>query len=420
MSGPPLSAFKLTYDILLHMISLYSCASEAVPLIATCRVLYHEGVKIALKKPVVIFDATELASFLKFLHAENSSRCRYLKELDIWGFHAEPELVQELLKILPLLVNIETLQLASAEQFLASDPALPMAFAALTSLRHVDVCGASDATCAFLSSLNSPLVSATVDFITDHDDDSTDLWDRLTVDQWPIYHPTALLGNLSSTLEELRCVSWSTTPVAIRSDRVYTNMRKLSIEVHNLHLRIDPFICAFPNLTDLNVHTDNFYDPIYETDLEAMRTSHETNVRQQLTSCGTWTRLEHFTGRLSDLYAIGLTCRIGRITIVDDVGDELRMGMLATVLRYARPLHLKLQGIACTMLEGSEPSFISTLRSEGASALLNLDVCIYFGEEDRDRDLTVVVVRVLFYSLPATTTEINDSFRGCRTTWCRR
>ncbi|PIL30601.1 hypothetical protein GSI_07302 [Ganoderma sinense ZZ0214-1] len=368
LPSPP----QLTYDILLHIISLYSSAGQAVPLIATCRVLYHEGAKIALKKPVTISGAAQLALFLKFLHAENSSRCQHLKQLELGGFRVEAELVQGLLETLPLLVGLQKLRLVNAEELLTSDPAIPTTFAALTSLR------------------DSPLVSVAVDCITDFDDDSAELWDRLTYAEWPNYHPMALLANVSPTLEELQCVACSTISdwdVAVPTT-VYPNMRKLSIEIHELPLRIDPFIRAFPNLTNLNVRTQHCYDHL---DLEDLRTSHEGNVGQQLASCGTWTHLEHFTGALVDLYAIGLTCRIGRITLTDNVKDELGLDMLATVLRYARPLHLKFRGISYSLLEDSQPGFISMLRSEGASDLVNLDMCINFREEDWDKDWRITV-----------------------------
>ncbi|KAI1783163.1 hypothetical protein LXA43DRAFT_1047765 [Ganoderma leucocontextum] len=382
------SAMKLTYDTLLHMISLFSYAREAMPLIATCRVLYHEGAKIALKKSVEILDAGQLASFLKFLRADNSSRCRSLRQLELWGFYTESEVVQELLETIPLLVNIQYLRLVNAEELLECDPAVPTMLAALTSLRHINVSGAKRVTCALLSSLQSPLSSATIDFISD---DAVDIWDHLDIDQWPRYHPATLLANFASTLEELECVAWSTTSDTVIPEKVYPNMRKLSIEVHDLPLRMDPFIRAFPHLTNLQVHAGNYRGPICYFDLEVMRASHEANVGQQLTSCGTWTRLEHFTGDLVDLYAIGLTCHISRIVIEDDVEDELRLDMLATVLRYARPLHLKFKGISNSILDNSERSFISTLRSECASTLLNLDLRIYFEEEDQDKDLRVVI-----------------------------
>ena len=60
---------KLTYDALLHVISLTYYAKDPVQLMATCRALYHEGPKIALKKAVFIRAEEQLASFLKFLHA---------------------------------------------------------------------------------------------------------------------------------------------------------------------------------------------------------------------------------------------------------------------------------------------------------------------------------------------------------------
>ena len=90
---------KLTYDTLLHVISLTGYAKESVQLVATCRILYHEGAKIALKKPVTIYNEEQLASFLQFLRTENLSRCRFLRQLDLWALEPESEHVQELIDV---------------------------------------------------------------------------------------------------------------------------------------------------------------------------------------------------------------------------------------------------------------------------------------------------------------------------------
>ncbi|KAI1783168.1 hypothetical protein LXA43DRAFT_904125 [Ganoderma leucocontextum] len=382
---------KLTYDTLLHIISLTGYAKDSVQLMATCRVLYHEGAKIALKKPITIFNEERLASFLQFLRAENLSRCRYLKQLELRAFYPGANVVHELIETLPLLVNIEYLRLPSAEELLGPyHAALPPAFAALTSLRHVDISGAKKVTCGLLSALQSPLISMRIDFLSNGDQK---LWDLLAPDQWPKYHPTKLLANFAPTLEELYCVAWYTTQDTIIPAKVYPNMRKLAIELDDFPLRIDPFIRAFPNVTDLHVDTNYHGGSVAPWNLEAMRESHRTNISQQLGvgSCGTWVHLEHFYGYLVDLYAIGLTCHIPRVTILDNLGAGSRTDMLATVLRYARPVHLKLTGITGSMLGNSERGFISMLRDASASNLINLDVCIYFGKEDLEKDLGAIV-----------------------------
>ncbi|KAM5542688.1 hypothetical protein V8D89_003649 [Ganoderma adspersum] len=383
---------KLTYDTLLHIISLSRYAKDTVQLMASCRVLNHEGPKIALKKPVSISTEEQLASFLKFLRADNLSRCRYLRKLEISSCFLEQDIVQELFETLPLLVNIEYLRLIEVEELLDLHPDLTPAFGSLTSLRHIDFTGVKGKACSLLLRLHSPLVSANVSFISD---DDLKLWDYLDDDEWEGCHPAMLLDNFVSTLEELQCVAWYTIPdpgpdETLIPALVYPNMRKLSIELHHFPLRIDPFIRAFPNLVDLYINTD-YHGGRYSEDI---RDSHDTNVAQQLdpvNSCGTWAQLEHFRGCLFDLYAIGLTSHIRRVTIVDRLDDGPRTDMLATVLRYARPLHLKLEGITSTMLGDTERGFISMLHHTSASSLLNLDVCVYFGKDDREKDLSLVI-----------------------------
>ncbi|KAM5542672.1 hypothetical protein V8D89_003633 [Ganoderma adspersum] len=391
---------KLTYDALLHVISVTASVKESVKLMATCRVLYHEGAKIALRKPITIFNEGQLVSFLRFLRAEDLSRCRHLRQLELWSFDPELDGLPVLIETLPHLVNLELLQLPSAEELLelhlfnSAEPALLPAFAALTSLRHVEISEAKGATCRFLSSLQSPLVSLRIDFFSD--DDIT-LWDILDTDGWSKYHPTVLLANFAPTLKELQCIAWYTNGNAIYPEKVYPNMRRLSIVLHEFPLRIDPFIRAFPYLTDLRVNTD-YHENHYS---EAIRESHETNVAQQLdplNSCGAWAHLEHFSGTLVDLYAIGLTSHIPRVTLIDTLRDGPRVDVLATVLRYARPVHLKLEGITGTMLGDAERGFISVLRERGGANLSNLDMSVKFGSDDQEKDLAAVMAD-LFSSL---------------------
>ena len=55
--------------------------------------------QIALKKPVTIYNEEQLASFLQFLRTENLSRCRFLRQLDLWALEPESEHVQELIDV---------------------------------------------------------------------------------------------------------------------------------------------------------------------------------------------------------------------------------------------------------------------------------------------------------------------------------
>ena len=382
-AAPP--ALKLTYDILLHVISLFSYAKDAVHLMATCRLLHHAGAKIALRKPVVIEDSEQLASFLAFLSAENSSRCRYLKQLDLWTCGDDEDDIQDLIDILPRLVNIESLRLSNGEDVLEPDYSLPRAFARLASLRHIEFPGVRMATSTLLSLLRSPLVSANIDFIAD---DCSDIWSYLDRRQWPEYHPVTLLQNFSSTLEELQCAAWYTvTEPAIPKMPIYPNMRKLSLELHDLHLRMDPFIRAFPNLTHLHVLAED-RGPIGNLELEIIRVSHDVNLEKQLVPSGRWAHLEHFTGGVVDLYATGLTCHIRRVTILGTLEDGQATDLLETMLRYARPVHLGLEALAGSALAG----FLSMLGSDCASNLINLSVCICFDANDQEKDLRETIV----------------------------
>ncbi|PIL30611.1 hypothetical protein GSI_07312 [Ganoderma sinense ZZ0214-1] len=378
---------KLPYDALLHVISSFSYSKDAIQLIATCRVLYHEGPKIALKKAVIISTEKQLALFLKFLLADNSSRCRYLKQLELRPCFSEQDAVQELVETVPLLTSLEYLKLFEVDALLDLHPNLLSAFCALTTLRHINFTGLKADACGFLSGIRSPLISASFDFLPE---DGQKLWYDLSDDEWVQFHPANLLGNFAPTLEELQCVAWYTDYETVTPTTVFPNMRKLSIELHEFPLRIDPFIRAFPHLTDLRLNTD-YHSGRYSDD---MRNSHVTNVAQQLdpvSSCGTWEHLEHVRGCLFDIYAVGITFHIRWVTIVDSLDDGPKTEMLATVLRYARLLHLKIEGVTGALLGDADRGFIAMLRHASVSGLLNLDVCVYFGENDREKDLAAVI-----------------------------
>ncbi|PIL30606.1 hypothetical protein GSI_07307 [Ganoderma sinense ZZ0214-1] len=375
---------KLTYDTLLHVICMTTSIKDAIQLTATCRILYHEGAKFALKKPIRILNGDQLASFLQFLLAEDLSRCRYLRQLELWDSYAEAEDVQVLVKTLPLLTNIENLRLASAEELLKGFPALVPPFAALTSLQYLHISAAKEVTCGLLSALRSPLVSLQVDFLSD---DDVKMWDVLDEDQWSQYHPTKLLANFAATLEELHCMAWYTNQEDAWPTTVYPKMRKLAIELHDFPLRIDPFIRAFPNLTDLYVATE-YHGEVYSVDIDV---SHNRNVAHQLgavNASGAWPHLECFHGRLFDLYALGLTCHISRVDILSPLEGQRHTVMLERMLHYVKPLHLKLEGITGAMLGDADRGFISMLLHASAADLVNLDVCISFREDDREKDLT--------------------------------
>ena len=177
------------------------------------------------------------------------------------------------------------------------------------------------------------------------------------------------------------------------STTVFPNVRKLSIDLHHIPPRISPFIRAFPNLTYLHVDTGCY---AWRYSVEDMQEIHQTNIAQQIgatNSCGTWAHLEHFRGPLYDLYTIGLTFHIPRLTIVSRSDNEWRTDVLATVLRYARPLHLKLESIPGSILGDADGGFISMLREGSSANLINLDIRIHFGRGDREEDLATVIVR---------------------------
>ncbi|OJT02381.1 hypothetical protein TRAPUB_7105 [Trametes pubescens] len=80
----------------------------------------------------------------------------------------------------------------------------------LTTIRDLQLSYIGQRAVKMLQCLRSQLVSATLGFDSDTDEDG--FFDLLPKEDWPLYHPTVLLARSQSTLEELTSYRWDVDP----------------------------------------------------------------------------------------------------------------------------------------------------------------------------------------------------------------
>ncbi|EJF58354.1 hypothetical protein DICSQDRAFT_162948 [Dichomitus squalens LYAD-421 SS1] len=335
---------------------------------ATCGLLYHEGAKIIIGRGITLKGPEERASsLLRFLAAEDLSRCSYVRALSI-EIETIPESVAEgLIPILPRMSSLEFLS-ATPEKMLEPYPDLFQAFAAIRSLRRLEVIGVGEHSIRLIQALQSKLVSAVLYF-------SYDTHLRNTS------HPIQMLEGSASTLEQLTCggfVDISAEPqlmaltTTTASKITYPKMRSLAL-VNNLVPHPIPYIRSFPNLTHLSIkslHTVPLDDALGDLVHIRRRLNLIMQEQDEDGDARSWDHLEHFFGRLVDLWALGLTCQIHILSLEDRPGRRVPSA-LADVLRYARPSELQL-----SFYGGSLQGVIA------ADFLMNVDLMA----EDRDVD----------------------------------
>ncbi|TBU27971.1 hypothetical protein BD311DRAFT_759296 [Dichomitus squalens] len=333
----------LNHDILLTVMSV-SPTSTATSIMATCRALYHEGAKI---HPISLDGPEQKAlSLLRFLQAEDLSRCSYVRAFNLIRIDPMPKSVARILvKILPRMSSLERLMIAP-EDMLKSYPDLLPAFAAIQSLKQLVMADVGERSIRLIQALQSQLVSATLYF--NSNSSRQNMFMSITS------HPVQLLKKSASTLQQLTCGQWvDMLPELLLTvpNIVYPEMRSLTL-AENISPNPIPYIRSFPGLTHLTI--------------ESHRTDH----------------LEHFTGRLVDLWTFGLTCHIHRLTLEDAPGQRAPSALTDLVITF--------HGSPFKDVFASD--FLNALRTEDAANMKGLIVSIDVTAEDRDIDVARALV----------------------------
>ncbi|RPD56434.1 hypothetical protein L227DRAFT_531975 [Lentinus tigrinus ALCF2SS1-6] len=392
----------LNYDVLLE-IGAVATGLTVSALMQTCRRLYHDCAQYLLTGVVRLKSEKTVVDFCRFVEADGYSRCSYVREMECKTYELSPASSQQFLEVIPRLTRLESLRLPAAEDTLASEPSLVVAFASLTSLRHLDLFWVHGHTMDLLANMRSSLKSLTITFLSVWPHEDSIFWDNIKDDVWLNCHPVPFLRQHMSSLQKLHMCIWHTFPqyetILVRGypqlpayPQVYPNMRSLEIERCNFALCL-PYIRGFPNLMHLSMKTDHAWD-LDATDsrdtARTLRNHRAENVRSQMDSRTTWEHLEDFTGTVVDLYMFGLVCPIPRVELTDRLERKsCNLPLLADVLSYAQPVHLKLEGDGTLLSDPASETLAlpDLLRTRGGSRMENLDVTFRLDKSDEDLDV---------------------------------
>ncbi|KAI0364382.1 hypothetical protein BV20DRAFT_861658 [Pilatotrama ljubarskyi] len=329
----------LNYDVLLGVLEAAS-EQDVCRFMRTSRFFYTAGPKLLLRDTVRLDSENRLRQFLAFLHVQPHERFKLLHSLDL-SFCDLSELASlELARALPLMSNLRSLTLHHGDYVLESHPSLVIAFAALTSLRELQMSYIHELSVTMLRNLRSRLVHAHLDFLGD----DWGLFDDLPYEDWPRHHPAVLLSQSMTTLQAINSYRWwmhdEERPDPIL---VFPEMRRLQLEFTQLPLTM-VLMNAYPNLTHLSYMTeDDVMGHRYAVERsEEYQDRHLLNVREQTNARRTWKGLQEFCGSLLDLYVLGLVCSIDDIRFSNI--REYAPDMLKTMLCYARPRTLEFDG----------------------------------------------------------------------------
>ena len=136
----------------------------ATSMMATYRFLYHEGAKLVLQHPAFLDGSEQSAlSLLRFIQAEDFSRCSYSRTLHILTDPISESVAKILVDTAPRMSNLECLCL-KGEHSLEAYPYLLPAFTSLRSVKRLTMLGAGSQACELVKTLQSELVSAAILF----------------------------------------------------------------------------------------------------------------------------------------------------------------------------------------------------------------------------------------------------------------
>ncbi len=374
-----MSTTALNIDILLEILSI-SPPNTATSIMATCRILYHEGAKVVLRSPVDLDGSEEEAlARLRFVQAENLSRCPYVRALAIVMRTVPDSVAKILTELVPRMTRLQRLGLAG-DQIFESYPHLLPTFASLRSVKTLLVVNAGEQCCEMIRTFQSEVVSAAISF---HPIQAAIL--SLSM----LCHPIVMLKRSAATLQTLSCeflCNINLKLVVSPSQIAYPNLRTLSF-TNSIYFNPAPFIRAAPNLAHLIV--DRTIVPesglLSRTDLQRA-----TNLQLQDGSTQ-WKYLLDFTGRVVDLWMLGLACRIPHLILQDAPAARPSLA-LTEVLEYARPMHLQIS-YRDSLSEVLVTDLLGALRSEGAAGLKRLIVVVDLTAADRGLDVGRALVR---------------------------
>ncbi|OJT03056.1 hypothetical protein TRAPUB_6399 [Trametes pubescens] len=375
----------LSADVMLVIASFASRATLSA-LMKTCRLLYHEGAKMLVRRRVEIGDVRDLSSFLAFLHAEEGSRCAFLRDLVLDIDLPRPTTPNPMSPALSnLLANhsfrsLTSLRLVGAERVLRSHPKLAAGFASLKALTSLDIGPVGPKTLSVLVALESELRVLVLKYAPG-------------LDQRPsaaeCCHPVVVLQRFKDSLETLDVQGYEAELDRALFTEPYPRMQELILDSPDCPL-FAPYIHAFPDMRNLSITTvfadnltrDNLY--VEEDLIEAFRRAN----RGDQAVYGSWTKLETVNGTAPDLYVAGLRCAIKDLYLNVCLWDPFKMVLGTLQDASVSRLHLFVHAIDALQGCGLPMVFKRLVDSSLEALFLHIRLC---AEEEWDEDLRAVV-----------------------------
>ncbi|KAI1782244.1 hypothetical protein LXA43DRAFT_1104473 [Ganoderma leucocontextum] len=383
----------LNNDILLFVLSL-SSFQTATSMMATCYFLYHEGAKSILHDSPMTFDADmsedNALALLRFIQAEDLSRCPHVCKLHVLMNSISDIVAESLIDLVPRMTSLKTL-LVTIERALKSHPDLVPAFGSLRSIETLLVVNAGQCSCELVRALQSQLVAAEIYFDT--------AGQRPLLSSNPDFHPLIMLQKSPPTLKTLLSGflvdnKFELMIILRPPDVTYPNMH--TFVLHECPpIILSPYIKLFPNLAHLCVkyHSPSPWEDGQPNLLSSILPQVQRVMNLELPVLApsgvslAWTNLQEYTRPLMDLWALGLTCPITRLTLEDVPATRSAPLALTDVLAYARPTELAITFRKCSLTDVLETDFLSALHTKGASGLRSLMFVVWLHAGDCDLDV---------------------------------
>lgn len=391
MSSKPV----LNYDILLEVLKWCACPGDCARFMETSRFFYTHGFDALLSHTISISTQDVLLRFLACLQKDPEKRSKYVRSVRFGFFDLSEPAGLELATALRRMSNLETLSISYSEDTILSHPDLPGAFAALSSVRKLDLGYVGETAMGMLRSFRSALVSIDINFLGVAPDGDGFFDSSAAVGDLSLYHPAVILEHSRSSLQEVTSYGWEMdTKIDLDPALVYPQMRRLDLE-RSLLPRTMLYINAYPNLTHLRFHSgESELDHYHSSSIEDYDSRHELNVAKQIDSGRTWAALREFRGSLIDLYLLGLTCTVDDVHL-HHLHDMLHY-MLRPALSYVRPRQLTLKSWPADLCSISPADVFFALRGQASS---RLEIFCIEARLDKDQDhgavdIAAILVRV--------------------------
>ncbi len=350
---------KLPYDVLLIVASLAD-RMALLTLMTTCRGLHSDCAKYVLHDPVILRGNHDIISFIYFMRPHKRRRWRHLRSLRFLDEPISPRVAEAFASVIPRALHLESLVFQHAEKTLGAHPDLPLAFAAIRTVKHLVIDYGYQHTCRMLEAMHWPLESA----VLNHTEYKPEWQDLDVLDRM---HPAALLKNSRATLKTLECDSWCECSSTLNTYPIYPKLESLYVEGVWCP-RAAQWAVSYPSLKQLSVHTiDSQFIKVDEDDMAVHNANRLLNLNEYTTQTQHWNELEQFSGDALDLYLLGLTCRIRDVALTL-CPDSLQF--FTPVMATARPTRLRLS-ITTDLFSQPVPTY---LHDPGLADLKSLDL----------------------------------------------